>query len=202
MNRILLLLALLWAGPVAAQNTTCATRATGDSSNACASTAFVAATQTSLLGSQNTWTASNSYTVNIGLVSADPYMYYYETDAAVDSRVWESYTNATTYYFGTNNDAFNTSMNAFSITRTGNLPTAFIITPVLKSTSGVQITAVTIASLPVCGASTLGLKFIVNNGTAYGTGTYGSAVSATGAVTRSVLCTNTAGATTYAWAYN
>lgn len=33
----------------------------------------------------------------------------------------------------------------------------------------------------------------------YATGTYGSAVSATGAVTRHVLCTNTAAPTTYAW---
>lgn len=60
----------------------------------------------------------------------------------------------------------------------------------------------TIAALPTCGASTLGAIATVSNGTAYGTGTYGSAVSATGAVTRVVACTNTAGATTYAWAYN
>lgn len=60
----------------------------------------------------------------------------------------------------------------------------------------------TIASLPSCGASTLGAIATVSNGTAYATGTYGSAVSATGAVTRVVACTNTGGATTYAWAYN
>ena len=60
----------------------------------------------------------------------------------------------------------------------------------------------TIAALPTCGASTLGAIATVNNGTAYATGTYGSAVSATGAVTRIVACTNTGGATTYAWAYN
>ncbi len=60
----------------------------------------------------------------------------------------------------------------------------------------------TIAALPTCGASTLGAIATVSNGTAYGTGTYGSAVSATGAVTRVVACTNTGGATTYAWAYN
>lgn len=60
----------------------------------------------------------------------------------------------------------------------------------------------TIANLPACGASTLGAIALVSNGTAYATGTYGSAVSATGAVTRVVACTNTAGATTYAWAYN
>lgn len=60
----------------------------------------------------------------------------------------------------------------------------------------------TIASLPTCSATLLGSVAVVSNGTAYGTGTYGSAVSATGAVTRKVFCTNTAGATTYAWAYN
>ena len=60
----------------------------------------------------------------------------------------------------------------------------------------------TIAALPTCGASTFGAIALVNNGTAYATGTYGSAVSATGAVTRVVACTNTGGATTYAWAYN
>ena len=60
----------------------------------------------------------------------------------------------------------------------------------------------TIAALPTCGASLLGAIATVSNGTAYGTGTYGSAVGATGAVTRVVACTNTGGATTYAWAYN
>jgi hypothetical protein len=60
----------------------------------------------------------------------------------------------------------------------------------------------TIATLPTCSASLLGDIATVSNGTAYATGTYGSAVSATGAVTRVVVCTNTGGATTYAWAYN
>lgn len=60
----------------------------------------------------------------------------------------------------------------------------------------------TIAGLPACSASLLGALATVSNGTAYATGTYGSAVSATGAVTRQVACTNTGGATTYAWAYN
>ena len=64
------------------------------------------------------------------------------------------------------------------------------------------LTSFTIATLPTCGASLLGDLATVSNGTAYATGTYGSAVSATGAVTRVVVCTNTAGATTYAWAYN
>lgn len=60
----------------------------------------------------------------------------------------------------------------------------------------------TIGSLPTCVVGLLGSVYIVSNGTAYGTGTYGSAVSATGAVTRKVFCTNTGGPTTYAWAYN
>ncbi len=60
----------------------------------------------------------------------------------------------------------------------------------------------TIAALPTCDATSLGSIAVVSNGTAYGVGTYGSAVSATGAVTRVVACTNTGGATTYAWAYN
>jgi hypothetical protein len=60
----------------------------------------------------------------------------------------------------------------------------------------------TIATLPTCTAALQGAIATVSNGTAYGTGTYGSAVSATGAVSRTVMCTNTGGATTYAWAYN
>jgi len=60
----------------------------------------------------------------------------------------------------------------------------------------------TIATLPSCTAALQGAVATVSNGTAYATGTYGSAVSATGAVTRVVVCTNTGGATTYAWAYN
>jgi hypothetical protein len=60
----------------------------------------------------------------------------------------------------------------------------------------------TIATLPVCGASILGAEVLISDGTAFGVGTYGSVVSATGIVTRKILCTNTAGATTYAWAYD
>jgi hypothetical protein len=60
----------------------------------------------------------------------------------------------------------------------------------------------TIATLPSCTAALQGARAVVTDGTAYATGTYGSAVSATGAVTRAVVCTNTGGATTYAWAYN
>lgn len=62
--------------------------------------------------------------------------------------------------------------------------------------------ALTISALPACDAASLGQSALVSNGTDYATGTYGSAVLATGIVTRSILCTNTAGATTYAWAYN
>lgn len=66
----------------------------------------------------------------------------------------------------------------------------------------VQLPVSTIAALPTCAAALNGAIATVNNGTAYATGTYGSAVSATGAVTRVVVCTNTGGASTYAWAYN
>lgn len=61
---------------------------------------------------------------------------------------------------------------------------------------------VTIATLPSCTAALQGARAVVTDGTAYATGTYGSAVGSTGAVTRAVICTNTGGATTYAWAYN
>ena len=64
------------------------------------------------------------------------------------------------------------------------------------------LTSLTIATLPTCSAALLGDLAVVSNGTAYATGTYGSGVSITGAVTRVVVCTNTLGATTYAWAYN
>ncbi len=60
----------------------------------------------------------------------------------------------------------------------------------------------TIATLPTCTAALQGARATVSDGTAYATGVYGGAVGASGAVTRGVICTNTAGATTYAWAYN
>lgn len=66
----------------------------------------------------------------------------------------------------------------------------------------VKPAAYTIATLPACVAALLGSFATVSDGTDYATGTYGSAVVATGAVTRNVFCTNTGGATTYAWAYN
>lgn len=76
-----------------------------------------------------------------------------------------------------------------------------------------QLKSSTIASLPTCNAGLLGSIVTVSNGlgwpTTWGTasasvpaGFPGTAVSATGAVTRSVICTNTGGSTTYAWAYN
>lgn len=65
-----------------------------------------------------------------------------------------------------------------------------------------KLKSYTIAGLPTCDAASLGAIAVVSNGTAFGTGIYGSAVSATGAVTRKVLCTNTAGPTTYDWAYD
>lgn len=66
----------------------------------------------------------------------------------------------------------------------------------------VRTTLLTIATLPTCAAALNGARATVSDGTAFATGTYGSAVGATGIVTRTVLCTNTAGATTFAWAYN
>lgn len=66
----------------------------------------------------------------------------------------------------------------------------------------IKLTSYTIGTLPTCNAGAIGSLATVSDGTAYAVGTYGSAVSATGIVTRQVLCTNTAGATTYAWAYN
>ena len=69
-------------------------------------------------------------------------------------------------------------------------------------TSYLKLPTSTIALLPTCDATTFGSVALVSNGTAYATGTYGSAVGGTGAVTRVVVCTNTGGATTYAWAYN
>lgn len=60
----------------------------------------------------------------------------------------------------------------------------------------------TIGALVACNAATLGAYSTVTDGVDYATGKYGSPVGATGAVTRKVLCTNTAGPTIYAWAYD
>lgn len=69
-------------------------------------------------------------------------------------------------------------------------------------TGPLKLPTYTIAGLPACDATRLNSVATVSNGTDYATGVYGGAVSATGAVTRKVFCTNTGGPTTYAWAYN
>jgi len=78
---------------------------------------------------------------------------------------------------------------------------AYVLTsPVV--TGSVTLPTYTIATLPTCTAALQGALASVSNGQAYGAGAYGAAVSTTGAVTRIVACSNTGGATTYAWAYN
>lgn len=78
---------------------------------------------------------------------------------------------------------------------------AYVLTaPVV--TTYLTLPTYTIATLPTCDASVFGSIARVSNGQAYAAGAYGAAVSTTGAVTRVVFCTNTGGATTYAWAYN
>ena len=64
----------------------------------------------------------------------------------------------------------------------------------------------TIAALPTCNATLQGAIASVTDGAAWtaaaSAGIAGAPVTTTGIVTRQVICTNTAGATTYAWAYN
>ena len=105
---------------------------------------------------------------------------------------------------GVTNIAVNASATASTSSTTGTevITGGLGVSGAVYSGVGFATTGVAIASLPACAAGNLGMLAIVNNGTVYATGTYGSAVSATGIVTRSVLCANTAGATTYAWAYN
>lgn len=79
---------------------------------------------------------------------------------------------------------------------------AFILNGSFSTSTYVRTPLLTIATLPTCAVGILGARATVSDGTAFGVGTYGAAVGATGIVTRTVLCTNTAGATTYAWAYN
>lgn len=57
--------AALLVSSASAQQVTCATRPAGDSSNACASTAFAGTAITNLLGSNNTWTGTNTYTGSV-----------------------------------------------------------------------------------------------------------------------------------------
>lgn len=63
----------------------------------------------------------------------------------------------------------------------------------------------TIANLPTCNAALQGAIASVSNGAAWtaaaSAGIGGAPVTTTGIVTRMVICTNTGGATTYAWAY-
>ena len=84
----------------------------------------------------------------------------------------------------------------------GVMPQTEVISTSQLKTYILTLPTSTIAALPTCAVGTLGMLAAVSNGTAYATGLYGSAVSATGAGTRVVVCTNTGGATTYAWAYN
>lgn len=64
----------------------------------------------------------------------------------------------------------------------------------------------TVAALPTCNAALQGAIASVTDGAAWtaaaSAGVPGAPVTTTGIVTRQVICTNTAGATTYAWAYN
>lgn len=83
---------------------------------------------------------------------------------------------------------------------TSQLKTYVLTSPTV--TGSIKLPTYTIATLPTCNAALQGALAQVSNGTAYATGVYGGAVSGTGIVTRVVACTNTAGATTYAWAYN
>jgi len=97
---------------------------------------------------------------------------------------------------------FKKSGTSYSLLTSAALALPITISGAATFSSTLKLASYTIAGLPTCNAAALGVIVTVSNGTAYATGTYGSAVSATGAVTRQVLCTNTAGATTYAWAYN
>jgi len=101
-----------------------------------------------------------------------------------------------------------TTINAtLHATGTVTFDSALNVTGYLTGTAGgkfpgVYLTGYTIGTLPTCNAASMGTTTTVSNGTTYAVGVYGGAVSGTGIVTRQVLCTNTAGATTYAWAYN
>jgi hypothetical protein len=63
-KKAILASALLWCTPALAQNVTCTTRPAGDSTNACASTAFVGTASTNLLSTPNTWTALQTFQAN------------------------------------------------------------------------------------------------------------------------------------------
>lgn len=121
-------------------------------------------------------------TIRTGVVGADP---------AGNMFVQPSSTGQVIYLRdGSGNNTFSTS----PFGATTYVPAVFNSTITLKT--------YTIATLPHCSSSLLGSIAIVSNGASYGAGVYGDALTATGAVTRQVLCTNTAGPTAYAWAYN
>ena len=91
----------------------------------------------------------------LGISNGAPYMYYENTGAAADSKIWESYVSGTTYHFGVANDIFGVQMDAFTITRSTNVVTGFSFnTPVnlvagttsvspLKFASGTNLTTPT-----------------------------------------------------------
>lgn len=66
MKKLLALAFLLFASPAWAQNPQCPTRPVGDSTNACASTAFVqSAAGTDIFGTPHTWTALQTFSAGI-----------------------------------------------------------------------------------------------------------------------------------------
>lgn len=81
---------------------------------------------------------------------------------------------------------------------------AYILTGT-ASAAYVALPNSTIANLPTCNAALQGAIASVSNGAAWtaaaSAGIGGAPVTTTGIVTRVVVCTNTAGAATYAWAY-
>lgn len=72
----------------------------------------------------------------------------------------------------------------------------------LDVTGTIRAGTYAIGSLPACNASIAGAKVQVSDGDTYASGSYGATVGATGAVVRSVMCTNTAAPATYAWVYD
>lgn len=116
---------------------------------------------------------------------------------------WGMNKGVTPYAFGANINGTWSNFGTVSVTGTWSLTLSNLtVSDATTFNSAVKLNSYAIAALPTCNAAALGSVAVVSNGTAYATGTYGSTVLATGIVTRSVLCTNTAGATTYAWAYN
>lgn len=71
MIQILALLFSLFASPAFAQNTTCANKPAGDSSNACANTRFVGSYFVNFLNTANTWTAQQRFGSGTFLATAN-----------------------------------------------------------------------------------------------------------------------------------